>query len=123
MGASGRLDGWLGCFDYFIEERPWVTPIADLPSAWISTDSEKYYHVHNTIMQVGLDFGLLAAISCVIVVLLIRVKTSYTLTFIALMATESLLMNFTLISLITVYFFTINDEKVKDIRSHHPVKF
>lgn len=115
-GASGRLLGWFGSFNKLINERPWFSQTLDLPAEWFLNSNDRHQHVHNTLLQAGLDFGLIICFLLVIFLIYKKNLNYYIIIIMSLIPTESLFSNFNLVSIICIYIL-FNHEKSKNTNS------
>lgn len=121
LTASGRAQGWLLGGEYLLATPIFLGSYGELPREWFYTDIDRYHHVHNTLIQIGLDYGILWSVLLLIVILKLNIRHGRKIVAVALLPTESLFMNMHLVAVI-ILLIMFENAQVKDTPSNFSVK-
>ena len=90
-------------FWLLVDSKPWLSQTAYLPENWFYAESSRYHHVHNTLLQAGLDYGLLIALCMTFYVCRLSRPSTSQLAMLAMIPTESAISNFNLVAVVFIY--------------------
>lgn len=121
LTASGRVQGWFLGVKYLFAGPIILGSYGELPREWFYTDIDRYHHVHNTLIQTGLDYGMLWSVLLLLVILKLNITHGRKIVLMALLPTESLFMNMHLVAVIILLIMFENAE-VKNTPSNFSVK-
>ncbi len=121
LTASGRIQGWIFGSKFLFENPIWFGSYGQLPRDWFYTESDRYHHVHNTLIQTGLDYGLVWSFLLLVVLLKLNINSGRKIVAVAMFPTESLFMNMHLVAVIILLIIFENEEN-KDTFSDYRVK-